>query len=102
MAIDFETDPEFQEKLDWADTFVREEVEPLDHIWRGLDFTPLDDNRRKAIDPLKEEVRRQDLWATHLGPELGGQGYGQVKLALLNEMLGRAPWGWGGFGWQGR
>ncbi len=30
MAWDFETDPEFQEKLDWADEFVREEVEPLD------------------------------------------------------------------------
>ena len=30
MAWDFETDPEFQEKLDWADEFVRDEVEPLD------------------------------------------------------------------------
>ena len=30
MAWDFETDPEYQEKLDWADQFVREEVEPLD------------------------------------------------------------------------
>ena len=30
MAWDFETEPEFQEKLDWADAFVREEVEPLD------------------------------------------------------------------------
>ena len=30
MAWDFETDPEYQEKLDWADAFVREEVEPLD------------------------------------------------------------------------
>ena len=30
MAWDFETDPEYQEKLDWADEFVREEVEPLD------------------------------------------------------------------------
>ena len=46
----------------------------------------------EAIDPLKEEVRRQGLWATHLGPELGGQGYGQLKLALLNEILGRSPW----------
>ena len=44
------------------------------------------------IDPLKEEVRRQGLWATHLGPELGGQGYGQLKLALLNEILGRSQW----------
>jgi acyl-CoA dehydrogenase len=37
-------------------------------------------------------VRRRELWATHLGPELGGQGYGQVKLALLNEILGRSQW----------
>jgi hypothetical protein len=28
MAWDFETDPEFQKKLDWADDFVRREVEP--------------------------------------------------------------------------
>jgi acyl-CoA dehydrogenase len=44
------------------------------------------------VDPLKQEVRRQDLWATHLGSELGGQGYGQLKLALLNEVLGRSQW----------
>ena len=37
-------------------------------------------------------MRRQGLWATHLGPELGGQGYGQLKLALLNEILGRSQW----------
>ncbi|MFL6241156.1 MAG: acyl-CoA dehydrogenase family protein [Actinomycetes bacterium] len=92
MAWDFETEPEFQAKLDWADAFVREEVEPLDLIWRGLEFTPLDDTRRKVIDPLKQEVRRQKLWATHLGPELGGEGYGQLKLALLNEILGRSSW----------
>ena len=28
MAWDFETDPEYQAQLDWADRFVREEVEP--------------------------------------------------------------------------
>ena len=37
-------------------------------------------------------MRDQGLWATHLGPELGGQGYGQLKLALLNEILGRSQW----------
>jgi acyl-CoA dehydrogenase len=92
MAWDFETEPEFQAKLDWVDAFVRDEVEPLDQIWGGLEFTPLNETRRKVIDPLKEEVRRQGLWATHLGPELGGQGYGQLKLALLNEILGRSAW----------
>ena len=30
MAWDFTTDPEYQEKLDWADQFVRENVERLD------------------------------------------------------------------------
>jgi acyl-CoA dehydrogenase len=37
-------------------------------------------------------VRRQKLWATHLGPDLGGEGYGQLKLSLLNEILGRSQW----------
>src|ERR671918_28205 len=92
MAWDFETEPEFQRKLDWASEFVREEVEPLDLLWPHEQFVPLDETRRKVVDPLKAEVRRQDLWATHLGPELGGQGYGQLKLALLNEILGRSQW----------
>src|SRR4051795_12712556 len=92
MAWDFDTDPEFQAKLDWADEFVREEVEPLDLLWPDRVFTPLDDRLRKVVDPLKQEVRRQKLWATHLGPELGGEGYGQLKLALLNEILGRSMW----------
>jgi len=92
MGWDFETEPEYQAKLDWADRFVREEVEPLDLLWPHEQFVPLDDARRKVVDPLKDEVRAHDLWATHLGPELGGQGYGQMKLALLNEILGRSGW----------
>ncbi|MGH9091465.1 MAG: acyl-CoA dehydrogenase family protein [Acidimicrobiales bacterium] len=92
MAWDFQTDPEYQEKLDWADGFVREEVEPLDLMWPGLQFTPLEGARRQAVDPLKQQVREQGLWATHLGPELGGAGHGQLKLSLLNEILGRSSW----------
>ena len=92
MAWDFETDPEYQAQLDWADEFVREEVEPLDLVFPGLAFTPPDARLKKILDPLKEEVRRHDLWATHLGPELGGKGYGQLKLSLLNEILGRSQW----------
>ena len=59
MAWDFETDPEYQKALDWADEFVRDEVEPLDLAFPHQQFTPLDDKRRKVIDPLKEEVRRR-------------------------------------------
>jgi acyl-CoA dehydrogenase len=89
MSWDFETDPAFQAELDWVDAFVRDEVEPVDflvhHAW-DMD----DPVRRALIPPLQDKVRERGLWATHLGPHLGGPGYGQVKLALLNEILGRS------------
>jgi acyl-CoA dehydrogenase len=92
MAWDFETGPEYQAKLDWAAEFVRSEVEPLDVLFGGLEFTPPDERLRAILDPLKQEVRRQKLWATHLTPELGGEGHGQLELSLLNEILGRSSW----------
>jgi acyl-CoA dehydrogenase len=92
MAWDFETDPEYQEQLDWADAFVRDEVAPLDFAFPGLQYTPPTKRLREILDPLKDEVRAKGLWATHLGPELGGKGHGQLKLSLLNEILGRSNW----------
>jgi len=101
MAWDFSTEPEFQEKLDWARKFVAEEIEPLEVLFPDSAFLPLDETRRKVIDPLKQQVRDRGLWAAHLGPELGGQGFGVMKLALLNEILGRtAVWGSIVFGTQ--
>ena len=93
MAWDFSTDAEFEKKLDWVREFVREEVEPLDVLFPGCEYLPLDEERRKIVDPLKQRVRDEGLWAAHLGPELGGQGFGAVKLTLLNEVLGRTGWG---------
>lgn len=37
-------------------------------------------------------MKAQGLWACHLGPQLGGPGFGQVRLALMNEILGRSSW----------
>jgi len=92
VSWDFETDPDYQAKLDWADEFVREEVEPLDLVWPHQAFHTPGPARRAVLDPLKAAVREQGLWATHLTPELGGQGHGQVQLCLLNEILGRSQW----------
>jgi acyl-CoA dehydrogenase len=100
MAWDFTTEPEFQEKLDWMDGFVRDEIEPLDLVWGGKAFHPLSDTLRKVVDPLKQQVRDRGLWACHLGPELGGEGYGQLKLSLMNEILGRSGWAPNIFGTQ--
>ena len=100
MSWDFSTEPEFQEKLDWAEAFVREEIEPLDVLWPHDIYKQLTDEQRRVIEPLKQQVKAKQLWACHLGPELGGLGYGQLKLALLNEILGRALWAPRVFGTQ--
>ena len=104
MAWDFETEPEFQEKLDWMDDFVREEVEPMDLVWTGSKdvFDTKNEQTRRVIAPLQEEVKKRDLWASHMGPELGGNGFGQLKLALMNEILGRSSWAPRVFGCQAR
>lgn len=91
MVWDFTTEPEFQEKLDWMDEFVREEIEPLGILAQNNYKQPTG-ALKDLIMQLKQEVRDRDLWACHLDPELGGQGYGQLKLALMNEILGRASW----------
>ena len=87
MAWDFETEPEFQRLLDWAADFVRNEVEPADLVVEDP-FDRSDPVREAIIPPLQASVREKGLWAVHLGPELGGHGFGQVKLGLLNEILG--------------
>jgi acyl-CoA dehydrogenase len=67
---DFETDAEYQAKLDWADKFVREEIEPLRLILDNP-FDVNDPYRNALIKPLQAKVKEHGLWATHLPPELG-------------------------------
>jgi acyl-CoA dehydrogenase len=83
VAWDFETEPEYEAKLAWARSFVDDEILPLETL--SLDQATL----AKVIEPLQKEVKSQGLWAAHLPPELGGMGFGQVRLGLLHEVLGR-------------
>jgi acyl-CoA dehydrogenase len=87
MAWDFSTEPEFQAQLDWMREFVRAEVWPIETVFGELGESGF----RRVIAPLQEEVKRRGLWAAHLPPELGGQGFGQVKLGLMHEILGTSP-----------
>ena len=91
MAWDFSTEPEFQEQLDWIDEFVREECEPLDLVFSShIVYDRSHPVHEQVIRPLQQQVKDRGLWACHLGPDLGGLGYGQLKLALMNEILGRS------------
>src|SRR5712671_2962935 len=86
MTWDFSTEPEFEAKLEWMRKFVREEIYPLEVMEASeRDFM-------RAIWHLQQQVKEQKLWATHLPPELGGQGYGQVKLGLMHEIEGASVW----------
>jgi acyl-CoA dehydrogenase len=87
MAWDFSTEPEFERKLQWMREFVRTQVWPLETLWDELGWEGL----QRAARPLQGQVKEQELWAAHLDPELGGQGYGQVKLGLMHEILGSSP-----------
>ncbi|CAN7772315.1 acyl-CoA dehydrogenase family protein [Variovorax sp. LjRoot84] len=89
MAWDFETDPDFQHQLDWMNEFVRMRVEPLAEVL-GSPYDVANPRNVRLVRPLQAEVKARGLWACHLGPELGGQGFGQVKLGLMNEILGRS------------
>jgi acyl-CoA dehydrogenase len=94
MAWDFSTDPAFRTHLDWMHAAVREHVWPLETL--DLDAPQVE----AALAPLKQEVRARGLWAAHLPPELGGQGFGQVKLGLMHEVLGTSMYAPMAFGNQ--
>jgi acyl-CoA dehydrogenase len=68
-------------------TFVREEIWPLETIVDEISQEQLD----RLYAPLQEQVKARGLWAAHLPPDLGGQGFGQVRLGLMHEILGTSP-----------
>jgi len=88
MAWDFATDPEFEEKLAWMREFVKEEVWPLEVLPESMP----QESFMRIVRSLQDEVKKRKLFATHLPPELGGQGYGQVKLGLMHEIEGTSFW----------
>ena len=96
MAWDFSTEPEFQEQLDWMREFVRDgglaAGDRLRRAGRGRASTA---QSRRCKERGQGE---RGLFASHLPPELGGQGFGQVKLGLMHEILGMsflAPFAFG-------
>jgi acyl-CoA dehydrogenase len=94
MAWDFSTEPEFEAQLAWMRGFVRDEIIPLETL--DLDRETFS----RITAPLCEQVRERGLWAAHLPPELGGGGFGQVKLGLMHEILGQCRYAPGVFGNQ--
>lgn len=100
--IDFSVPDDVTADLQWARDFVREHVEPLDAAFpdENVIYDKSHPIHEAYIRPLQQQVKERGLWATNLPPELGGQGYGQVRLALLHEVLGRSLFAPSVFGCQ--
>ena len=93
MAWDFCTDPDVQARLDWADRFVAEEIEPVESLlYDVVDVGRPEGAIAELFEQWRQEVKDQQLYAAHLPVEQGGQGFGEVNLALLNEVIGRSYW----------
>lgn len=102
--VDFAIEPEFQEKLDWMQGFIRDRIYPLEYLYDYDKDAPYDiqnEPLRKLIRRLQREVREAGLWAAHLPAHLGGQGFGAVKLTYINEQFGTSAFGPVVFGCQG-
>ena len=95
----FSTDSELACELEWIDEFVGAEVEPLDYLL-GNPHDLEQDGFERLVRPLQRDVKERNLWACHLSAELGGRGLGQVQLALMAEIFGRARFGPTVFGSQ--
>ena len=96
MAWDFSTDSGFEEQLEWMRAFVRAEIWPIEAIQHDIGQVELE----RIYAPLQRQVKERGLWAAHLPPELGGQGFGQVQLGLMNEILGTSIFAPNAFGCQ--
>jgi alkylation response protein AidB-like acyl-CoA dehydrogenase len=96
VAWDFETDPEFEQELEWMRSFIDRELIPLEPILPEL--PPDEWSVVKAH--LQGLVKERGLWGAFLDQRLGGPGLGQLKLALMSELIGRCMFSMSIFGVQ--
>jgi alkylation response protein AidB-like acyl-CoA dehydrogenase len=96
MAWGFEADPELEEQLQWMRGFIDTELIPLEPILRELPSEQWAVVKRH----LQDRVKAQGLWGAFLDPKLGGAGFGQLKLALMSEIIGRCMYSMTIFGVQ--
>lgn len=84
MSWDFSTDPQTEAELAWIREFIDTRAVPLE----ALELPTEEFDRVTA--PLIAEVKACGLWAANLDPAHGGTSRGQLRLALMNEIVGRS------------
>src|SRR2546421_11309181 len=83
MAWDFCTDPDVQARLDWADRFVAEEIEPVESLlYDVVDVGRPEGSIGELFEQWRQEVKDQQIYAANLPPDQGGKGLREERLAL--------------------
>ncbi len=75
--------------LERIQSFIQQEVLPLEADFLHRPFREL----LPRLQEKRNQVKALGLWAPHLPPELGGQGFSLPEFARISEALGRTPLG---------
>ncbi len=81
--------PELADLRQKMKDFIDGQVIPAEPALGGHD----DRTRADALDELKAEAKRRDLWALGHPAEIGGGGLPFMDFVYLNEIIGRSEWG---------
>ena len=87
--MDFEPSAQIRETLTKIETFVEEEIHPLEDAFLHHRF----DEVMPRLDEKRKKVKEMGLWAPGHAAEIGGMGLGLVDLGLVSEALGGSPMG---------
>jgi alkylation response protein AidB-like acyl-CoA dehydrogenase len=79
--------PEIRELRARTKAFMEEHIYPNEPV-----FASGGPQAEELIRSLRQEVKRQGMWAPHMPKEAGGMGIGFLKYVFMNEILGRSFW----------
>ena len=86
MGWDFETEPEFEEQLEWMRTFIDRELIPLEPIFDQL---PAEEWQAGQAPPAGAGEGAGACGARSSTRSSVATVFGQMKLALMSEIIGR-------------
>jgi alkylation response protein AidB-like acyl-CoA dehydrogenase len=85
----FEITPKAQEIVSQIETFVNEEVMPLESLLLDHQYDELE----AQMAEVRAEAKKQGIWLPQIPEEYGGLGLSLVEHGLASEALGRSPLG---------
>ncbi len=94
--MNFNLNPQLQDKLELIESFLTAEVFPLETLFLHHHW----DELYAALAACRLKVKSLKLWAPNLEKSIGGSFTNLLELALIGELLGQSPLGHFVFGCQ--